>query len=452
MKTLSSRLTLWYAFAATATVGVFILIGRFLIQESYLQGVDQLNDKEFEEIRPRIESYASVGNEEKAIEAIREHTELDASLFFFQVSHSGGRAFFTSSNLGSHELPSHYPEGKSTVVEDELGPLRVGVYSVGDFDIQIASSLQGLMTLQENLERIGLASLAAVFLTSAVIGLLLSRVALRPIERIERTAARISADRLSDRIEIQNTGDEIGKLALLLNSMFDRLERSFEEVKRFTADASHELKTPLSLIRLNAEEIRRRSQDKECQSMADGQMDIVDNLNKVVNDLLFLAKADGGALKVSVETHLVSGFLEEFSTDASALCEDKGLSFEYINAFSGKARFDPVWMRHVLFNLVSNAIRFSVEGGTIELRSFEKDGEWQVELRDEGPGIAPDRLDRVFERFYNEKDQHGRRGSGLGLPLCDSILRLHGGWIKIENRKQRSGALARFGLPLVKDV
>jgi len=451
MKSLSSRMTLWYAFAATLTAGVFIIFGRFLIEESYIKGIDLLNDTEFEEIQPRIEEFSRNGDAQAATAAIIEHTELDASLFFFQVGHSHDDVFFTSSNLGGHELPHEvHRQRRLTINDNELGPLRVGEYQVGEYDIHIASSLQGLHALLDNLLRVGAAGLVVVFLVSIAVGRMLSRAALKPISNIQKTASLISVKNLGERIDMKNTEDEVGRLAVLLNSMFDRLERSFEEVKRFTADASHELKTPLSLIRLNAEHMKSRfgNEDAESLRMVDNQLELVDSLNKVVNDLLILSKADAGALKLSISIQSASDFVTDFSLDAAALCEDRNLRFELENNMSSRIRFDRIWMRHLLFNLVSNAIRFSPNEGVVRLKSELVNGDWVIELRDDGPGIADGMEERIFERFYNEEDSEGGKGSGLGLPLCRSIARLHRGTIDVKNRIRSSGTIVTVKIPV----
>ncbi len=450
MKSISSRLTFWYAVAVTISAALFIICGRFLIEKSYIEGIDQLNDKEYEEIQNRIEAPLANGDIAAALDAVREHAELDAALFFFQVGEGHDRVVFTSANLGEDQLPdSVHNEKRSTVFHPELGRLRVGEYQEGNFDINIASSLSGLDGLFANLYRVGLGSLLVVFMLSLLIGHFLSKVALRPIAQMQKAACRISAQTLSERIEVLDTGDEMSLLGNLLNTMFDRLERSFDEIQKFTADASHELKTPLSLIRLSSEKVRAKlgDSDEEYAQLLDNQLEMIDRLNKVVNDLLVLAKADAGALNLACKRIDISELVEDFAQDAQALCENAGLVFELNNNCKAHLWGDPVWLHHVLFNLISNAIRFSPTGGSIVLSSETQDGKWCLSLKDDGPGIPQHKLDLVFRRFYNEPDQSGGKGSGLGLPLCRGIVRLHHGELELLNRSERSGVLARMILP-----
>jgi signal transduction histidine kinase len=449
MRSLSSRLTIWYALSVTLTAAVFMLFGRYHLRESYIAGIDLLNDTEFGEILPKILTNQDKGNSAAAIDAIKGHTELDASLFFFQVGHDHEDTFFTSTNLGGHSLPKSVHQQRRITVEDEyLGTIRVGEYEAAGFDIHIASSLQGLVALENNLQRVAVLGLISIFLTSMGIGFAFSRYALKPISAIERTALLISAKNLSERIPLPKTEDEVSRLAILLNSMFDRLQSSFEQVQRFTADASHELKTPLSLIRINTEEMLGKldSPKEERAQMLENQLDQIDALNKVINDLLILAKADAGSLKLSLSLQNCQDVLNDFAQDAKVLCEDKGLIFVLNNNYNGLVNFDLLWLRHLLFNLLANAIEASPDNGTISLSTKSKNEFCEIEILDEGAGIPEDKLLRVFERFFQESSNE--RGSGLGLSICRSIAQLHGGDLTLENRKSRSGIRVTISLPI----
>ena len=448
MKSLSTRLTVWYALAATITAAIFLVVGQLVLERSFIEGVDMMNDSEFEEIEPRILDYEAQGSEEAAVKAILDHTEIDAALFFFQVGHSHNETFFTSSNMAGHALPvSVHRMPRITINDSELGALRVSEYQAGGYDVHIASSLEGLHTLNQNLVRIALMILVAVFLTSLVVGYILSRIALNPIANIQKTASRINGDNLGERIVISDTKDEVADLAKLLNAMFDRLQSSFKQVQRFTADASHELKTPLSLIRINAEELLNSlGGGSENRRNAEAQIDEVERMNHVINDLLILSKADAGVLDLKLESCSVKECLDDFVQDAILLCEDKGLRFDCDNSCERLVRIDRVWLRNTFFNLLSNAIKFSPEGGLISMKSFCREEGAFIVMEDEGPGVDDKDLDRIFDRFFRKSSL---RGSGLGLALCRSIVEQHGGIIGALNRTDRSGLRVELRLPLL---
>ncbi len=444
------RLTLWYAIAATVTAAIFMGIGRGFVERSYIDGVDLMNDKEFEEIRPRIESKDTANNKQALIDAILHHTEIDASLFFFQVGTSDDNPFFISSNLAGHYLPEEvHTHAHITVDDDELGLLRVAEYKASGFDIHIASSLENFRALESNLARLAVLILIAVFLTSLAVGYFMSRVALKPIETIRRTAAQITVKNLSQRIDIPDTGDEVAELAGFLNQMFDRLEASFNQVQQFTADASHELKTPLSLIRLNAESLSKSDcgSNPETTQLVTNQLDLIDQLNRIINDLLVLAKADAGVLNLSYAKVPLHQFIEDFAEDARALCEDKGIQFQNDNFANSTANIDLTWIRHLLFNLFSNAIKHSSPNSTITLATRNDSSHWTVSLTDEGTGIPEEQIGKVFDRFFTSSYQPENKGAGLGLALCKSIVNQHSGTISIRNRNESSGIVVEFSIP-----
>jgi signal transduction histidine kinase len=451
MRSLSSRLTIWYSLAATGTAALILVLGHYVIKENFLSGMDLLNDAEFEEIRPRITALEAIGSDQAAIHAIKEHTEIDASLFFFQVGHSDNDSFFTSSNMGRHEFPKVVHQKRRITIHDkELGPLRVGEYKAGGYDIHIASSLQGKESVEANLMKINILILVSVFLISLAIGYCLSRIALKPLTSIQATASKITAHNLSERITVPNTGDELASLATFLNSMFDRLQRSFAEVQRFTADASHELKTPLSLIRLNTEELLKQGETspEEKSKILSNQLDQIDRLNRIISDLLILSKVDAGALKLTLSTQSTRSFISDFAEDAAALCEDANLELIVENDCDTFTNFDATWLRHLMFNLLSNAIRHSPAGSTLRIDSKKSETNWRIVFEDEGNGIPPEKIDRIFERFYKA---HTGEGSGLGLALCHSVAQRHNGSITIKNREDRSGLHVEVSLPLESD-
>lgn len=452
MKSLSAKLTLWYAIAATGTAAAFLGFGRFALERNFIAGIDLLNDAEYEEVLPRLENLTARSPAAEVARSVRKHTELDAAMFFFQIDSESAGTVFRSSNLGERSLVAG-ETGKSryTINDPEMGELRVARYTLHGLEVRIASSLQNYKVLDANLLQVAGLTLVAVFAASVGIGYAMSRYALNPIADMQRTASRITATNLCERIDVGNASDEVARLGAFLNQMFDRLQASFQQVQRFTADASHELKTPLSLIRLNAEALlaKPESLTPDQRKLLDAQLDEVERLNRVTNDLLILSKADAGMLRLNFERHDTGRFVEDFSADAQALCEDKGVRFALECKTSATACFDAVWIRHTLFNLLSNALKFSPEGSLIALSSMVDDVWWTLEMRDEGPGIGADQLERIFDRFYRGSAvSQDPKGSGLGLALCRSIAHQHNGSIVAANREGRNGLKVTIRLPL----
>jgi two-component system heavy metal sensor histidine kinase CusS len=287
-----------------------------------------------------------------------------------------------------------------------------------------------------------------VLLGSIAIGWLLSNVALRPVRAMQRSARRISATNLSERLPVPAGRDEIADLARLLNDLFARLEASFDQVRRFTADASHELKTPLSLIRLHAERLAQSPHlDESRRADIESQIEEIGRLNKLVESLLLLAQADAGSLRLDARREDPAAFVRETGEDALALAEDKGLAFEIRENQPGEVVFDRVMLRQVLLNLLSNALRHSPPDGRITIGSSIVDEQWRLVLEDEGPGLPSDQLESIFGRFVRGHGTGTRQaeGSGLGLAIARSIVEAHRGAIRAEN-------IPKGGLRIIVDL
>jgi two-component system heavy metal sensor histidine kinase CusS len=244
--------------------------------------------------------------------------------------------------------------------------------------------------------------------------------------------------------------DEISDLARLLNLMFDRLERSFQQIRRFTAEASHELKTPLSLVRLQAEKLLVHGKlDPDNEESVHVLLEETSRLSQIIEELLFLSRAEGSDIRLSLEPHEPAALLAGFSQDARVLAEHCGMHFECTHAGSGSVLVEPRWLRRVLLNLLSNALKVSPRGGRVTLNS-ELDGmRWRVSLDDQGPGVAPEFRERIFERFFRvtRPGADDDAGSGLGLAICRSIISLHGGSIWAEPSPVLGGLRMVFTLP-----
>jgi two-component system heavy metal sensor histidine kinase CusS len=274
-------------------------------------------------------------------------------------------------------------------------------------------------------------------------------VVLRPLQFIRATAQRISSDNLSERIPLPAHEDELTDLARLLNQMFERLEASFAQIKRFAAEASHELKTPLSLIRLHAEKMLEDPtlppQGFEAVLV---QLEQVARLNQIIEEMLFLSRAEAGALRLSLLCASPDDMLRRFEQDAQALAEHNERTFRLQVIAAPQVLFEERWLRHVWLNLLSNALAATPQGGLITMTSALRDGQWQVVMEDEGAGLTGDELARMFERFvqFGPAEQRAA-GSGLGLAISRSIVLLHGGSITAENRPDRSGLRITVSLP-----
>jgi two-component system heavy metal sensor histidine kinase CusS len=287
---------------------------------------------------------------------------------------------------------------------------------------------------------------------SGAIGFGLSRLALRPVRLIRETANHISSDNLSERIPVAAVRDEISELAQLLNQMFDRLESAFDQIRRFTAEASHELKTPLSLIRLQAEKLLMHGNlGAAHEESVHVQLEELARLSQIIEELLFLSRAEARDIELQLAAHTPESVLQGFGQDARVLSEHRGLRYVQTHQGLGRVLVEPRWLRRVLLNLLANAMNASPPGGTVTLNSVVEAGVWRVALEDQGPGVAAELRERIFERFFRlaPAADSAESGSGLGLAICRSIIALHRGRIWAEASPGLTGLCVVFTIPLV---
>ena len=453
MRSFTGRIIVQFAVLITLTVGMVLAAGGWFLSREAVNGLDMLNQAEYTEIRDRLGSFPTTPGSATVDGRIRAHTEIDSALYFFQVRDSSGAVIFRSTNLGVSELPI-LPHGISRWTGElpGVGAVRICEFHDESLSIQVASPLQPVRWLLKDYARVSLYLLLGVALASIGLGWAFARLTLRPVRDIHATASRIRADNLGERIPVPAGHDELAALVGLLNRMFDRLESSFAQVKRFTADASHELKTPLTFLRLNAEKLRLKcANDPEATAAIEDILEEIDRLRRITESLLFLAKAEGGALVFTKTEMQADAFIRDFVEDASALAEDHDSRFTVTRADAGRAQCEPTLMRQLLLNLVSNALRVSPPDRGVTLESVITQSRWRLVVSDQGPGLPQDQLERVFERFQRYGPTSGKTdletGSGLGLAICRSIVSLHGGTIHAENRAGAIGFCVVVDLP-----
>lgn len=450
MRTFSQRLMLRFAVLVSVTSALVLATGGWLLDRELRRNLELLHGTEHAALRPLLGGGPPPTPEETA-RRIGRDAENDATLFLVQVRDPAGRVLFRSRNLGAAELPPLPPGAAHGEVElPGVGPLFVSEFSGEGWRLAVASSLGIVDGLLWDYARISLLLLAGVVAVGLGLGYAFSRVTLRPIRLIAETANRIRSDNLSERIPAPGGRDELASLARLLNQMFDRLQSAFEQVGRFAADVSHEVKTPLSLIRLNAERLRGRvGADPEAAAAVADILEEIDRINHVADRLLFLARAESGALQCSLRPAAVGSLLGPLAEDAQVLAADRGVRLVVEAAADAEIRADAGLLRQLLLNVLSNAISVTPPGGEVRLRSGPAEDGWRFEVLDEGPGLPPEQLARLFERFvrFDRRDGGTRPGHGLGLAISRSIAQLHGGSIRAVNRADRPGLRIEVELP-----
>lgn len=276
----------------------------------------------------------------------------------------------------------------------------------------------------------------------------LSTHAIRPISSMTATAQSISAQNLTERIDLQDTATELGELASVLNGTFDRLQSAFEQQSRFTADASHELRTPLSVILAHTElALSRMRSPEEYRTALETCRRASTRMKSLIEGLLLLARFDSKRMVLeSTEFELAQVILESVEL-LQPLCEPRHIQIA-TDLEPVRIRADRNRISQVVMNLLTNAIRYNRDSGSVRVQTSCVGGEGLLCVSDTGIGISSDELPHIFDRFYrvDKARSHSDGGSGLGLSICQTIVEAHGGSIVIKSEMQK-GTQVNIHLP-----
>ncbi len=296
-------------------------------------------------------------------------------------------------------------------------------------------------------------ALPSVILLAGAGGFLLASKSLEPLVAMSRQAELITAKNLDKRLEVGNAKIELARLAAQFNELLSRLDRSFESMRGFMADASHEMRTPLAVIRGEADVTL--AQDRPASEYRESLAIIQDEakrLSRLVDDLLNLARADSGQRPLDIEEFYLNDLLEGCCRSAQGLARRKEIRLTSVCPGDVPFRGDHELLRRMIFNLLDNGIRYTPPGGSISARLEVEGAQARIVVADSGIGIPPEAAARVFERFYRVDKARSRAdgGFGLGLSIVKWIAESHGGAVHLESQPDR-GSTFTVVLPFTSD-
>jgi len=289
---------------------------------------------------------------------------------------------------------------------------------------------------------------ASVLALGLAVGWWITTGALRPIGEIVSTAKRIARGELGERIPVRQKSSELGRLSLALNETFSQLEESFARQSRFTADAAHELRTPVTIILTQAQHALTRERDATVYKQTlEACVSAARRLRQLTESLLELTTLDAGAVPLKVEECDLADIARDVVTMLKPLAEERGAVFtgELVPA---RCQADPARISQVVLNLVTNALDHIPGGGAVTYRTCIESGQALFSVSDTGGGIAAEHLPRIFDRFYRTDDSRNRRtgGAGLGLAICKAITDAHGAKLEVSS-VEGSGSVFTLRMP-----
>lgn len=369
---------------------------------------------------------------------------------FFQIFGPAGRVTIQSPNLRRQEIPLSRTaleaglSGRATYESARFkGEASIRLYSVPIIQegtliniVQVGTSLGPVEETLQRLLFLMLITLPAALAAALVGGWLLAGRALRPVEDITHAAQRIAAGDLTQRLTVSQSADEIGRLAATFNDMIARLEASFQEVRRFTADASHELRTPLTVMKGETELALRRARPAEDYRLVlESSLEEIDRMTRIVDELLFLARADLGEVKLESLPVRLDAIVEDIQRQATVLGQEPGVQVLVGTVEPVTVMGDELRLRELVLNLVDNAIKYSHSGGKVEMTLTREPNVARLSIADHGIGISPEGQTRIFDRFYrtDAARAHAKKGTGLGLSICKWIAESHRGRVEVQS-------------------
>jgi two-component system, OmpR family, sensor kinase len=445
-----TRLTIWYS--AILVLG-FLLFGAGVYLSVSVTLVNQVDASLEESANSIVDQIKVVMNGDGRVIGLPQFDVFRASAVYVEAIDTKGNIRAKSTNVGSFDLhldPATYTVMSTKLVTDmkpvfnnvqHVGapPLRVYTYPLV---VAATNDLAGYLQLAESLESIenakhgllltllSIGTLAVV--VSAIAGAAMARRALKPVTEITSTALEIyRTDDLDRRVDVV-TNDEVGRLASAFNEMLDRLTRLFRAQQRFVADVSHEMRTPLTVIRGNVDLLRMGCADEESLDAITSESE---RMTRMVSNLLLLSQADAGVLPMHMEPLDLAPMIANIVRSGSIMADGR---VEVSSSISGEllVQGDADRLKQVLLNLVDNAIQHTPEGSRVTIEGASLDGDAvRLTVQDTGTGIPPEDLPHVFERFYRVDKSRSRAhgGAGLGLAIVKSIVEVHGGRIEAQS-------------------
>jgi len=431
--------------AVTATVGGAITTW-FVMRHAEIAAFDRRLSTDAQEFFRDVEHFeGGQTNNRRVFKEIFVPLSLRKRLV--EVTDASGTVLYLSPRLrkpfprdGIKNFHNHKVDGQN---------VRLAEFSENGLTLRAGDDLKEINQIGRDIFLAMLAAIPTVLLITLVGSAWVANKAIAPVEEIRQAAKRITVQRLDQRLPVPPTSDEIAGLIEVLNTTFERLQRSFEQSVRFSADASHHLKTPIAVLRAGVEEILADVNCSEStQERAEALLHRIHHVSSVVDNLLLLSRADAGRLELSKAEFELSEVLEGVLDDALTLAEPLDLKVDADIPKHLLLNADPTFVEMIAQNLVENAVKYNSRGGRIRVEARAVNGEVEMTIGNTGDGIPKDRTGQLFERFYRVRGGERAPGHGLGLSIARELARAHGGDVELV-RSDDSWTEMRVRLPQV---
>jgi two-component system heavy metal sensor histidine kinase CusS len=437
-RSIASQLVLLFTLAAalllSCSLGVFYwMVVRHAVEEDNAVLADKVAA-----IRADLKQSAGLAN-------LTNRRSGEPASYWVRILDSSGRVMTETAGMNASLPPNVFPAAlrststfaspKNYRAGDRLFSLVANSEHVGDqsYTIQIAQDRSADENFRKQFRLLFATVLAFGVLAAVLIAISVTRRALRPLAQMTSSVERVGPTHFSERVPPAQWPNELRPLAIAFDDMLDRLEDSFTRLSQFSADLAHELRTPLANILGEAQVgLTRQRSAEEYRETIESVAAECERLSGIVDNLLFLARAEAADRQIERAWFDARAAVETVAAYYQTIAEDRHVNLSCTG--QGQVFADPLLFRRALSNVVENALRFTPNEGTINISIAQNESHTEISVRDNGPGIAPEHLPRVFDRFYRADPSRSPSGAGLGLALVKSIVDLHGGSAKIDNQ------------------
>lgn len=456
------RLTLWYGFILALILIGFASMVYIYFRNSLENSIDTKIKSIGEVLSSSLTETHNVtvfGNFEQYLENVLGRKPKGK---FIQIMDRSGRIGAKTSDVEPEILKTSFSTIErafkgETVYEtlDNVSP-RVRIVTIPIMEgkrvtsiVQVGTSLEEFDETMKRLFLIMLISIPSSLGIALVGGYFLAKKALRPVDQIRRAAVKISSTNLDERIDVGQRADELGRLARTFNEMIERLKDSFQRVNQFSIDVSHELKTPLTILKGQTEVALRKDRAvADYKQVLNSNLEEIDRMTRIIDDLMFLSNANAREVRLNIEEVPLRDLVTEICLSMKVFADKKGVELAVNDLADIKIKGDELKLRRMFWNIIENGIKYTPQGGKVDVASFVNNGYVRIDIRDNGSGISPNDIKYIFDRFYRgDKSRKRESGSGLGLSISKWIVEAHNGTIQVESRPGE-GSLFSIKLPI----
>jgi heavy metal sensor kinase len=457
-RSLALRLTLWYA-------GLFLLLAGAAFALFYVFIATTLRERTDRELLAEARTYANVMGLQ-GVEALARRAALDSQAagekkIFIRLLTPDGRIFsasnmdywreiFVSREALSRLAAEERPIFATMRSPDRAHEVRVVYAPIGPgLVLQLGHAMDDLARLIEAFRRTFVAAMAGLAAAAALIGLFMARRALSGVAAVTRTAQRIADGRLAERVPATGRGDEVDDLAATFNRMLDHIERLVAGIREMTDNIAHDLKSPITRIRGQAEmALTQGGAAADWEAVAASAVEECDRLLEMINTMLFISRSEAGVSRPAAEPLDLAALARDACGIFLAMAEEKGVELACETPESLSAAGDRRMLQRMLANLLDNAIKYTPAGGRVRVElTAAENGAAAIAVEDNGPGIAPEDRPHILERFYRGDPSRSQPGSGLGMSFARAVARAHGGEIDVGPGAGGGGSRFTVRLP-----